>query len=276
MTEESARGVALHDAVEAEPPPVAESRAEPRAATTVLGELERDGWTVLHDVKLPGRRYARISHVVVAGDQVYVIDTLSWAGSVTVTGGMLRHNGRNRQRAVTSVAAAAKAIATLAPTIPAATVQPVLCLEREEWVREQFGDVMICSTQNLVALLRARPETRPDFQLVDLLGQLESALRTQAGSVVPDEGEETRDSATRGRRRALALKAGLGVGLAATLLFTNAAPALGDRITEVVSNVIAPAADLPEPPADQPKVKKHQNKQQQKKAAAKKRAQQQR
>jgi len=255
--------------VEAEP----FAAAEPRATVEALGELERDGWTVLHDVKWPGRRRGRIAHVVVAGDQVYVIDAKTWAGSVTVTGGMLRHNGRSRQRAVTGVAAAAKAIASLAPTIPASTVQPVLCLEREEWVREQFGDVMICSTQNLVALLRARPETRPDFQLVDLLGQLESALRTQAGSVVPDDGEETRVSADRGRRRTLAIKAGLGVGLASTLLFTNLVPALGDRITDVVGNMITPAADLPEPTQDTTKVKKSNNKKQ--KRAARKRAQQQ-
>lgn len=263
MTEESARGAALQDEVEAEPLAVAASRA-----TTVLAELESDGWTVLHDVKWPGRRFGRIAHVVVAGDQVYVIDAKAWAGSVTVTGGMLRHNGRDRQRAVTGVAAAAKAIATLAPTIPAATVQPVLCLEREEWVREQFGDVMICSTQNLVALLRARPETRPDFQLVDLLGQLESALRTQAGSVVPDDGEEASGSADRGRRRTFALKAALGVGLASTLLFTNAAPALGDRITDVVSNVITPTAELPGPVKDNAKVKKQKRKAE-KKAAQK-------
>ncbi len=40
---------------------------------------------------------------------------------------------------------------------------------RDEWVREQFGDVLVCSTQNLVAPLRTQPEARPDFQLVDLL-----------------------------------------------------------------------------------------------------------
>jgi len=77
-------------------------------------------------------------------------------------------------------------------------------------VRGQFGDVLVCSTQNLVAPLRTEPEARPDFQLVDLLGQLVNALRTQAGSVVPDEGEEMRGSADRGGRRAFALEAALG------------------------------------------------------------------
>ena len=262
MTEESVREVSQEQGADA---------AEPLDTTMVLSELERDGWTVLHDVAWPGRRRGRIAHVVVAGDQVYVIDAKTWAGSVTVTGGTLRHNGRDRQRAVTGVSSAAQAIASLAPTIPAATVQPVLCLERDEWVREQFGDVMICSTHNLVSLLRARPETRPDFQLVDLLGQLESALRTQAGSAVPDEGGETGGSPVRGRRRTLVLKAGLGLGLASTLLFTNLAPSLGDRITEVVSSVITPAADLPAP-APVTKVKKHRNNQQ--KRAARKQAQQ--
>ena len=59
-----------------------------------------------------------------------------------------------------------------------------------------------------------------------------------------------------------------------TLLFPNLAPALGDRITDVVGNVITPAADLPEPTQDPAKVKKS-NHRKQKKAARKQAPQQQ-
>ena len=49
-----------------------------RSATAdALRELEADGWTVLHDVKWPGRRSGTVDHVVIGNGQVYVIDTNS-------------------------------------------------------------------------------------------------------------------------------------------------------------------------------------------------------
>ncbi len=117
------------------------------ATALALRQLEYDGWTVLHDVRRPGRRQSNVDHVVIGNGQVYVINTEIWTGSVTVTGGVLRQNGRARQKAVTGVAEMAKSIASFAPMLPPSTVHPVLCFVREDWVSERFGDVLVCSTR---------------------------------------------------------------------------------------------------------------------------------
>jgi hypothetical protein len=155
------------------------------ATAAVLKEVEAQGWTVLHDVRWPGRRYANIDHIVIGNGQVYVIDSKNWAGSVTATGGKLRQNGRDRQRQVIGVGEAAKAVAALAPMLPPTTVHPVLCLVRDEWVNARFGDVQVCSTLNLVAVLQGPPERGPDYRHNDLVRQLEEALRSAAAPPEP-------------------------------------------------------------------------------------------
>ena len=61
-------------------------------------------WTVLHDVRWPGRRKANIDHVVIGPGGVFVIDSKYWSGTVSVAGDVLRQNGRSREKVVAAVA----------------------------------------------------------------------------------------------------------------------------------------------------------------------------
>ena len=152
---------------------------------SMLHAVEAHGWTVLHDVRWPGKRFGKIDHVVIGGGQVWVISATKWTGSVTVTGGLLKENGRSRQKLVTEIAEKTQAIAALSPMLPPSTFHPILCLEKEDWVNERFGDVWICSTLNLVTVLETPPESGPDYVHNDLVRQLEEELKSQAAPPPP-------------------------------------------------------------------------------------------
>ena len=96
---------------------------------------------------------------------VFVIDAKTWAGEITVEGEELRENGRIRTHALGGADAAAQTLAVaLAGGLRPGLVQPVLCFERDEWVSARIGDVLICSSQNVVAQLKTRRHvlaTRP-------------------------------------------------------------------------------------------------------------------
>ena len=48
-----------------------------RRTAAGLDGLERDGWTVLHDVRLPGRRW-NLDHVLIGPGGVVVVETKQW------------------------------------------------------------------------------------------------------------------------------------------------------------------------------------------------------
>ena len=127
-----------------------------------LDELRASpGWTVLHDVPWPGPHRAYLDHVVIGPSGVFVIDAKTWAGEIAVEGEELRENGRSRTHALRGADAAAQTLAVaLAGGLRPGLVQPVLCLERDEWVSERIGDVLICSSQNVVAQQDSPPRPR--------------------------------------------------------------------------------------------------------------------
>jgi hypothetical protein len=48
-----------------------------RRTAAALAGLEDDGWTVQHDVRLPGRRW-NVDHLLVREDAVVVVETKQW------------------------------------------------------------------------------------------------------------------------------------------------------------------------------------------------------
>ena len=261
-----------------------------------LHAVEQIGYTVLHDVKWPGKRFAKIDHVVIGGGQVWVISAKKWVGSVTVTGGVLKENGRSRQKYVAEVAEQTQAIASLSPMLPRATFHPILCVEKDDWVNERFGDVWICSSINLVAVVETPPDKGPDYLHNDLVRQLEEALRDQAAPTPPVQlhpeapagGQGTqgvvarapcapeepqdhraqRDGTSTGKsRKGIAILAAAGLAVASVLFFK---PSLitepAGSVTDSITGVFFPDDSNPAPPADdKPKKngKKNKNKQQQ-------------
>ena len=99
-----------------------------RLVAETLESARSSGWHVLHDLAWPGRPRANIDHIAVGPAGVLVVDAKNWSGRVTMTSGLLRQNGRRREREVEGVLAASIAVANLMEARHAALVTPVLCL----------------------------------------------------------------------------------------------------------------------------------------------------
>jgi hypothetical protein len=143
------------------------------ATALALLALPADRWTVLHDLRWPGRRFANIDHLVVGPPGVFVIDSKNWSGRLTVRDNVLRQNGYRREHAVAGAAEAARAIAKLTSALSPDSIHPVLCFVRDEEVSGRAGDVLLCSTGNVVRLLESRPERLHPLQVRDLVQQLD-------------------------------------------------------------------------------------------------------
>lgn len=135
-----------------------------RSIGAALDALPRDRWRVLHDVPWPGRAPVTIDHVVVGRAGVFVIDTKSWAGPVSVRDGVLRQGRFARHGAVSQAAEAARAVGgTLRHAM--CPVQPVLCLDRDEPLAVECDGVQVCTTATVVDVLEVRPEVLVDIQV---------------------------------------------------------------------------------------------------------------
>ncbi len=96
----------------------------------VLAELPTLGWRVFNDMRWPGRRYANIDHVVVGPTGVFVIDTLTWSGNIEVRDGILRQDGRRRDRSVLAAMDAAETLSELVPGVGPRAVHAVSLLRQ--------------------------------------------------------------------------------------------------------------------------------------------------
>lgn len=157
----------------------ADGEAETAKALTVLPP---DRWTVLHDVRWPGRQFANIDHVVVGPSGVFVIDSKNWSGQVQVRDGILRQNGFRREKAVAAVGDSALAVAAAIPGLDPRLVHPVLCLVTPEPFLVYSHEVLVCSTTTLVQELLRRPGVLDVPSARRLFGQL---YRTMPSATAP-------------------------------------------------------------------------------------------
>src|SRR3954453_18834417 len=103
-----------------------ERGAEGEALTASMLTALPAEWTTLHDVRWPGRRFANIAHIAIGPAGIFVVDSKNWSGDITVSGGVLRQNGRSREAAVAGCADSALAVSELAGPYGRHIV-PVLC-----------------------------------------------------------------------------------------------------------------------------------------------------
>jgi hypothetical protein len=192
------------------------------ATAAALAALTPDEWTVFHDLRWPGRKFANVDHVVVGPPGVFVIDSKNWTGSISVSDNVLRQNGRAREAAVHGSAEAALAVSGLSRTVSPLHVHPVICFVRDEPIVGWARDVMLCSTGNLLEMLTSRNRVLPDDvrQVVTL--ELDAALRPAMERPVrvgpsPTGGPRRTDSSyrpyrpIRARRRRLGCLPTLGI-----------------------------------------------------------------
>ncbi|MEX0429290.1 nuclease-related domain-containing protein [Nocardioides sp. DS6] len=155
-----------------------------RAVQEALAQLPPE-WTVFHDLHWPGRQRANIDHLVIGPGGVFVIDAKNWSGQLQVRDGILRQNGYRRDAAVDSARAAARSIASLASSLPAAAVIPVLCFTGEAVPQQTTLDgVSLCSVSNLVALIVGRPAAISPDGLSYLRFELDMSTRAATGPAV--------------------------------------------------------------------------------------------
>src|SRR5690349_19127957 len=85
-----------------------EKKGEAQQATAAGLDLLRVlGWQVLHDASVPGEQDATVDHVLAGPTGVYVVNTVSWPGPISMHGKVLSVGGVNRSEELARVSAAA-------------------------------------------------------------------------------------------------------------------------------------------------------------------------
>ncbi len=123
------------------------------ATTRALDALPAGAWRVMHDVRVPGRRVTNVDHIAVGRAGVFVIDSRDWSGQLEVRSQVLTQDGSDRQATADRVTDSARALAEVTPDLDPQFVVPVLCFDRDEPLSGWAGEVLVCTTGNLVDLL---------------------------------------------------------------------------------------------------------------------------
>lgn len=225
----------------------------------VLGSLPADQWLVFHDVPSPGHRSDSLDHVLVGPSGVFVVDSESWSGEIEVADGVLRQDGRKRDRYAVAVADAAHAVGELVPGLEPTSVKPVLCFARDEPVYGWSHDVMVCSTANVTTFLESAPRVLGDTERREIAAVVSTSLFTptvSSGTPRTTAGGRARPAPSRraGRRRAgrsrrsRSVRMIMGIGafvLAAAVAFQYDLPArVGDLGSKAAARVISPTEPI--------------------------------
>ncbi|WP_337063102.1 nuclease-related domain-containing protein [Kineococcus sp. G2] len=154
-----------------------------RLVAEALAVLEADGWTVLHDVRWPGRQRANLDHVAIGPGGVVVIDSKNWTGAVSFREDELRVGNRSMAKELTGVAAATAAVTALVPARHRRDVLGVLCLVQQPVAAREVGAITVVGRTAVVELLRALPP-------VLTAGDVARTARTLAAELAgPSSGE---------------------------------------------------------------------------------------
>ena len=230
-----------------------------RATAAVLAQLPPDEWTVFHDLRWPGRRFANVDHVVVGPAGVFVIDTKNWSGDIRVRADVLRQNGRRRESVVAGVAEAALAVARLTSVVGPHQIYPVLCFAGSRPLRGHARDVMVCSTANVLTMLRTRPRVLSNETVRRLCLDLDASFRpatgedvrpqrppirarTQPARSLPRSGRRSAP-VRRARRRGKPLARLTGFVATVSVMLAMLTTDLPDHIAQVLVTVMTTAPD---------------------------------
>ena len=142
-----------------------------------LERLREHGWDVLHDVRWPGRRRAKIDHVAVGPAGVLVVDAQNWSGVVSAHHGRLRQNGHRRDKELDGARRASADVAALLAPSWAEQVMPVLCVAGDHHVAPtQCSAVIAVDVSRLSGWALSLPRTLTPAEVVELAGDLRSKL----------------------------------------------------------------------------------------------------
>ena len=126
------------------------------ATTRALDALPADAWRAMYSVRCPGRRVVNIDHIVMGRAGMFVIDSRDWSGQLEVRSQVLMQDGSSREATIALLTDSAKAMAEVVPDLDPQHVVPVLCFDRDEPLSGWAGEVLVCTTGNLLDLLVAQ------------------------------------------------------------------------------------------------------------------------
>src|SRR6478735_2927425 len=140
------------------------------ASAGALTALPAGRWWVLHSLHAPDYRRVNVDHVVVGPAGVFVIASErpglgDDAGDAAARGATLA-----------GVADSAIALAEMVPGMDPHLFIPLLCTSDHEQVPGRTHGVLVCSTDDLVGVLRQQEETLGQFYVDDVFDRLERAL----------------------------------------------------------------------------------------------------
>ncbi|MCI2237044.1 NERD domain-containing protein [Kineococcus sp. TRM81007] len=151
-----------------------------RLVAADLAVLEADGWTVLHDVRWPGRQRANLDHVAIGPGGVVVVDSKNWTGAVTFRDDEVRVGSRSMAKEITGVAAATAAVTTHVPARHRRDVLGVLCLVQQPVTPHEVGAITVVGRSAVAGLLRALPSVLTAGDVARIAGTLAAELAEPA------------------------------------------------------------------------------------------------
>jgi hypothetical protein len=147
-----------------------------------LAELEAEGYVVLHDRRKPGSD-GNIDHVIVGPTGVFVVETKSYTGPLTVDGNDVYVGGRRRTDIVHQARSEADVVeAILAIGGGALHVTPILCVHRAELplLKAEVQGIRVVNERGLVRMLRRPVEVLAPQDVLRVAALLNRELRPAA------------------------------------------------------------------------------------------------
>jgi Nuclease-related domain len=143
-----------------------------RRTAQLLGQLERHGWAVLHDLAVP-RSQANIDHLVIGPGGVFVIDSKQYRGRRQLDpSGRLWHGRYPLAPTLRAVEYEADQAARVLPD-PGMAVVPIVAVHgaRVPWGKVVSDGVPVLAARRLPSMLRALPAVLGPERVADLADQ---------------------------------------------------------------------------------------------------------
>jgi Nuclease-related domain len=143
-----------------------------RRTARLLAPLERHGWSVLHDLVVPGSR-ANIDHLVIGPGGVFVIDSKQYRGQLQLDpSGRLWHGRYPLAPALRAVSFEADQAAQVLPD-PGVPVVPIVAVHGAQvpWGKVVTDGVPVVPARRLPSMLRQLPAVLGPERVADLADQ---------------------------------------------------------------------------------------------------------
>lgn len=147
-----------------------------------LSELEAEGFVVLHDRRKPGSS-ANIHHLIVGPTGVFVVETKSYSGPLSIQGDDVYVGGRRRTDIVHEARSEAEIVqAVLAIAGGHLSVTPILCIHRAELplLKAEVQGIRVVNERGLIRILRRANQTLEPEAVLQVAALLNRELRPTA------------------------------------------------------------------------------------------------